>query len=291
MSYEKFLDALRDYYKLKEAYDDKAKAIYGKYPDGITFEQWLEGTKKNISEKKDELEKFTKKRKCINCKKIGGSIFTDEGNILKVVCGHKKPCNLHIELKKPEYYYLPTVLSNNLKDIKKIKQEIVEYKLDLLFGLQEEDIVLNEFKSLATKLEDLIDVKKQFRQIWNTKNNSVSITSEGKEVVELSRNEELFNLQQQYNEAVNIFKKNIAQYKNNDSITLLEDTLDMYRDTIIPIQENIRHVKYQEIYINETETSGFGQKLMPIYHLVPTKIIEENKIIWEDSFKIISNKK
>ena len=34
-----------------------------------------------------------------------------------------------------------------------------------------------------------------------------------------------------------------------------------------------------------------GIKLMPIYHLMPTKITLDNKSMWDSSFKIISNKK
>ena len=34
-----------------------------------------------------------------------------------------------------------------------------------------------------------------------------------------------------------------------------------------------------------------GIKLMPIYHLIPTKITLDNKSMWDSSFKIISNKK
>ena len=51
--------------------------------------------------------------------------------------------------------------------------------------------------------------------------------------------------------------------------------------------------RWQETYINEYKQDGGkkGIKLMPLYHLIPTKIIPENKTMWDSSFKIISNKK
>ena len=44
------------------------------------------------------------------------------------------------------------MLDKKTLEIKNIKQEIIEYKMDLLFGLQQEEVVLAQFKSLREKL-------------------------------------------------------------------------------------------------------------------------------------------
>ena len=136
MSYADYLKVLEKYYKLKRKYQIKLENVK------------KTNKKLSLAEKKEKIDKFKEQRKCINCKKIGGSIFTEKKNKLKVVCGSKKPCKLHIELQKPEYFYIPEMLDKKTLEIKNIKQEIIEYKMDLLFGLQQEEVVLAQFKSL-----------------------------------------------------------------------------------------------------------------------------------------------
>ena len=46
---------------------------------------------------KEELNKFDQKRKCVNCKKPGGTLFEITKKTLKCICNADKKCNLHIE--------------------------------------------------------------------------------------------------------------------------------------------------------------------------------------------------
>ena len=59
------------------------------------------------------------------------------------------------------------------------------------------------------------------------------------------------------------------------------------------MQNRLRELKYQEIYINEYKQTGGkkGVKLMPVYHLILNKYKKTNRIVSDDSFEIISNKK
>ena len=80
-------------------------------------------------------------------------------------------------------------------------------------------------------------------------------------------------------------------YKENGEKTILKDTLQIYKNLIIPLQNNIRNMKYQEIFIEKTKNSNgkFTKKTMPTYHFTPRILSDENKIIEADDFDILQN--
>lgn len=279
-AYDKYQLAYKNYYKLKKQYDDKLKAKKKK----------LKG--KSVVEKKIEIAKFKESRKCINCKKKGGTIFTNVGGILKAVCGCDTPCKLHIELKEPEYFNMEETIEKGNSDIEALKQKIVEYKLDLLFGLEKEEVVLQEFNTLKGELDELSDILSTFKKNYIKKNKTVVNTEESKEVEEPIE-DALIKNRREYNQLVNTFKTNIKEYRKTGSADLLRDTMQIYKDSIKPIAQIIRNMEYQGTYIEQqkNQSGGFGKKLMPIYHLHPQKILPENKMIWNSDFKVIANKK
>ena len=285
--YQKYIDTFRDYYKLKNEYDQKLR----------NKKKRIKKLKLSLPEKIKQINEFKQNRKCIKCRKNGGTIFTEVDGILKAECGNEKKCNLHIELQKPVYYFLPEKLDAISQHIEKIKQEITEFKLDLLFGLQNEEVVLNEFKTLKNELIKTIEEKKIFQNIYDNKNKIIEIKVGTDEQEDVLIKDYLNDLHQNLNQSISELKRNITEYKKTNSEALLEDTIQIYKDTLIPLQDKIRELKYQVTYISETKQLGGGGKkdeqvkLMSIYHLIPTKVTVENKIVWNDSFKIIANKK
>lgn len=280
-AYDKYQLAYKNYYKLKKQYDDKLKAKKKK----------LKG--KSVVEKKMEIAKFKQSRKCINCKQKGGTIFTDVGGILKAVCGCDTPCKLHIELRKPEYFNMEEIIEKKNLEIEVIKQKIVEYKLDLLFGLQKEDVVLQEFNTLKDELDENSDALSTFKESYNKKNKIVINNNEESKEVEETIESVLTRNRREYNQLVNNFKINIKEYRKTGEADLLRDAIQIYKDSIKPLGERIRDMEYQGTYIEQqkNQSGGFGKKLMPIYRLHPQKILPENKIISNSDFKIIANKK
>ena len=143
-------------------------------------------------------------------------------------------------------------------------------------------------------MHQALEEKKTYQNIFDSKNKIIEMkTSESDEVKDVLIEDFLNELQKRYNNLVSDFKKKILQYKKTNESALLNDILQKYKDEILPILNKIREMKYQETYINEYKQSGGkkGIKLMPIYHLIPTKITLDNKSMWDSSFKIISNKK
>jgi len=278
---EKYHKAVETFYKLKKKYDDqlikKKKSI----------------KKLGTTDKKIEIEKFKKQRKCVNCKNIGGTIFEEKMRTLKAICGHKSPCNLHIEIEKPIHQYIPEQEAQIDTYIDNIKTDISIIKLDLLFDLMDDEVSINEFQTLKDELETELEFKKLLTDGYNELNNVIEITVDGGETKDILIKDYLLDLQKKYNQAVSEYKKRISEYETNNSSALLEDTIQFYLNTIIPLQNKIREMKYQITYITPDPHKWKQERRtpMPEFHYFPTKIDIKNQMIDTTRYKIISNKK
>jgi hypothetical protein len=210
-------------------------------------------------------------------------------------------------LEKPTIVDIPAQLKYLRKEINLQKRIITEYKLDLLFDLDDEEVILNEFQTNKENLEKLLDYASLIKEFYDKQNNMIEVSNqdeegnEGKEGKEgkkekqfISREEDLDNTQRKFNQLVNDFKKNIKQYNQTGEKELLKDTIQIYKNIIIPIQLKIRELKYQVVYIDKISQSNNGKinkKEMPIFHFMPTKIDIKNETFIDDDFEIQENKK
>ena len=130
---DKYNDAIERYYILKNKYDryiaNTKKNIFTPIgEDGKSVKKQL-----SIEDKKKLLMK--QQYKCINCKKLGGTIFDNRNNKLKAICGNKDtPCKLNIEIDKGKLSYVPSNLNKLDDEIKDCKKKITLLKLDYLFN-------------------------------------------------------------------------------------------------------------------------------------------------------------
>ena len=198
-------------------------------------------------------------------------------------------------IEKPTIVYMPAQLDHIRKEINLQKRIITEYKLDLLFDLDDEEVILNEFQTNKENLEKLLEYASEMKEIYDKKTAMVVIPQfnpdTGEEIsgpfgekVFVSRKELLDKKQKEFNQLVSDFKRNIKLYQQNGEIPLLNDTLETYKNIIIPLQNEIRDLKYQVIYMEKISQSNNGKinkKEMPIFHFTPTKINIENKIFYD----------
>lgn len=286
MSYQQYLDTYNTFFELKEKYDTKRintiKTLKKKNPGNILLI-------------KEELNKFDQRRKCINCKKTGGTIFEITKKTLKCICNADKKCNLHIELKKADNIDLPKIIKKNINTIKSIKQDILVYKLDLLFGTLSEDVVLNQFTRLKSVLDETISEKNTYQELYDKKNKILEIEHEGeeKENTFILKDKFIKEKEKTLNNQISEIKKFIVNYKKTNNKSILSDIIDMYKNTILPLQDEIRQHKYNEIFIEKKENNKGNKgslKLMPKYIIHKTKESIENKMTYT-KFKVIKNNK
>jgi hypothetical protein len=285
MSYENYLEVYNKFWELKQKYDKKRKneikSLKKKHPG-------------NIPLIKEELQKFDEKRRCVNCNKRGGTIFKITETHLQVNCNVDKKCLLNINIKKPNHINLVDSIREEINIIGDIKQQIMEYKLDLLFQTQSKDIVLKEFRRLKELLDEHIQAKDLFQEFYDKQNKIVKLETEGDEdsnVFKLKQ-ELITEKQKQLNQLASEFKKNMKEYQKEDHKPTLINSIEIYKNTILPLQEEIRNLTYDHIEIEKQESKSQrgSLKIMPKYIIHKTKESIENQMTY-DEFKIIKNKK
>jgi hypothetical protein len=286
---EEYMEEFEKIIKLKNDYDKKitkAKKNFANDPKN-----------RNASpqEKKEDFEKKKQKMKCINCGKSGGTIFSKD--LTHVSCGNtEEPCELNIQIEKPTVINMPDEIENLTKEINVQKRTITEYKLDLLFDLDDEEVILAEFQNHKDNLEKLLSVITGIKELYDKKNTMVEVSQYNPDTREqiseplgekiyVSRKEELEKKQKEFNQLASNFKRNMKLYKKEEltigKFKILSDAMMIYKNVIIPLQDEIRNLKYQITYMDTISQNSGGKlnkKEMPIYHFIPTKFTIENKL-------------
>ena len=292
---ENFQEKLNEYYKLKEEYDQKLR-------DAHT--QW-NNSKPPISleKKKENYQKFMMNRKCINCGNgPGGTIFSQigVGQTRKVIamCGCEEKCGLDIEIYLGESIYLPEYIKHFKERVESLKKELTEYKLDLLFNLRDEEVVLAEFRTIKEQLTENLDELITNKKLYGRRNEeielgprTVELFNNLEEEVELNEDNEyvisrkryLDVMQKHLNNLISTFKKNTLEYKQEPTSAKLKSNFEYLKTEIQPIQNAIREEKYHIIYLDLVENNaqkGFKkEKFMDTFHFNPSRYNLENEIL------------
>ena len=222
-TYDSYLEQLNTFYKLKSKYTKKNDAIKRKI---INMENTSIEVKKQLYAK----EKF----KCVNCGKDGGTIFTDNSEFCKAICGNNtSPCDLNIEIKKKRTRKLDNELIEINNAIKEAKKNIVLTKLNYLFKYLEEDKAVEDFESAKEKLAN-----------YQAKYNEMFLLYES--ITNNKDNAELINnLLIEKHDLVNTLKEYIGLYKTSGELRYLKDAHELYLSKLKTTVKNIRESLYK----------------------------------------------
>jgi hypothetical protein len=252
-----FNEALNNYYQFKTLYETS----YNKEKRDI-----INNKKLSWNEKRSEFQKL--KKKCINCKRPVGTIFSrnfnDDGysgfTTLSAVCGDRvKPCKLNINLKIDKV----DSLENNIKtlddSIKEDKNIIIQKKNELLFGYITDEIAIDTFEEYKTILNETYDLKNYFLELLINKTDNED------------KKKELKELLTEYYLIVKNIGQDVKDANIDNNIQLIEDTIrNNYVDLLmnkpghIGKLEKIRNLKYMYCNVEYDEDTNE-------YHLVQKK--------------------
>ena len=272
MAESKSEQTVADYYRLKEKYDKKyltAKSRIMKSGMG----------KKEIKRKIRMIKKT-----CINCGEEGGTVFENKGRVLSAKCGNSAaPCSLDIKINAGSFMLLPRILEMIHKGIEENKADIIDLKLDILFGLRREEEIGPDFEELkteykASKKHELVIIKAL------NKIDSILVEDPPSEPREMLISNYLKVEHGKLYSLVHQFKGLISEYlEETDTNTkkgLLTKATEMYLDSIYPLMVKIRETKYEVSMISREG---------PLFVLHQIKIIPRKLDFPLDPPEVISN--
>lgn len=244
-------EAIKDFYTLKSKYEKK-------YNNAV----------KNIRESELSMEKKKTKMgklkiKCVGkkCKNTKGTHFEIKKNHLIAHCGDvDDPCDLKIDIFRGSFLYLPNILKTIETDLEETKTNIIQLKLELLFGLSTEEEISESFTNLKQKYSDLSDVIANLNSII-IQNNMVLLEQPLEGDVQMIAKDELVRLETiKLSNLINVFRGIIKDAQNESNISSIQyfsDAIQQYIDKIIPLLQNIRKTKYEIQTIIDEANSKF----------------------------------
>jgi len=245
--------AVDRYYTLKGKYDKKYKNAKKKI---LTSE-----TGKNKEEKiRKKLQNL--RLGCINCKKSGGTIFTNKNRLLTAKCGNTEaPCGLDIQIQQGKWMLLPVAAQMSQESLEEIKADIIDLKLDLLFGLRTEEQITEQFNTDKTNYKDQTKQLHLLNGIIESEND-VNIDDEEDgtpRTISIKQYLEIKNIQLQ--EKIVKFKAFIKNYMEElddpqMSNQFLRQALNLYIEQIFPLMTKMRESKYAVTMMDDTEEKG-----------------------------------
>ena len=257
---------LNEYYKLKSKYE----ADFNKNKKKIINNQ-------DLSKKEKQREFQRLKRSCVNCKKIGGTLFTnslneDGSRHLKARCGAKtKECDLNISLEISQYYLFEDVLAENEADIKEYKNEIIQYKNDILFGYATKERTLTMFDNLTKKISDSMELYTSYLEEYK----SITDNDDKKRLINEKQSESYLYLQN-IKTAINEFNRT----GNNQFVT---DAVSIHVNKLKPLADEILHLKYKQNLVRYNEETMQYHLIQTNYMIDDLEInISENKVITDN---------
>ena len=224
----KYYKALKEYYILKKKYETSLGKLKKKICKKDT--SWVE-----------KREEFQRRRKCIVCGQRGGTEFNCLKGIYTANCGHiSSPCDLMIQLKRPNIVLIPDEIQEMNDILDDIKLNIIQTKLSLLFGLENEETASAEFS--------------QFRKIYKEGNAYIKeLSSVFNDINKLEEKETIIKeAEKTYYAAIETMKRLIQQYKDDNNIANIKELIQTYINEIIKIQTLIRQNQFSivEVFYN-----------------------------------------
>jgi len=229
-------DALNEYFRLKEKFENEKNVNKRKIMNNPSLSK---------REKRSEYLKLMPK--CINCKRSSkkGTIFSinyhpaddkiSEHRVFKVICGNLvDPCSLHIEINIGIKNMLDQELETIKNDIKEAKNNIINDKNKLLFGLMTTESALENFDTNKSYIADLTSIYESYLDQWNKK-----IDNPDKKI---ELDESLVLLYQN----IDKIKECIKKMNENNDTQFAVDAASIYYTTVQPLMNKIRQLKYGE---------------------------------------------
>lgn len=257
---------INEYYRLKSKYNNENEKNKKKI---------LNNKMLSIKEKKAEFKQL--KPKCVNCGKPGGTTFasiiskeSDGGKFreLRAFCNAVEPCGLSINIAVGNFENISSVLKTIDDEIYTAKNEIINDKNKLLFGLTTTEKVLENFDLQKDSIRDYTSLLENYLQIY------VKITDDPERKEKL--NDEL---EKSYLHIQSI-KDALYRFNETNGIEFVKSAVEIYQNQLRPVLNEVLKLKYREnvVVFDESDNS---------YHLIQRNYSIKDLEINNDKYETV----
>lgn len=273
---EDYFKAVNIFYSLKNNYEKKL----------LNEKRKLQKKSVNKNDFKDRYKNY--QPKCINCNGIGGTIFKITKDSYKAECNAEVKCNLNIDIQKANFVNSKDYDMELADEMNDIQTKIIKNKLNLIFKLDNEEVVINEFETLKNDYK-ILSEKQKLVKLYNSNLNKIvwndyldfyegekneEKTSEGEKKQGENKNEIINKtvekhklktlIERKIDLDTKLFKQLLNEYRNDTvrNKAKLRAALSVYIENIRPNSEKLFNVNYDEVIIEEKTLGGggFGKK-------------------------------
>jgi hypothetical protein len=238
---------INEYYRLKSKYDNDNE----KHKKKILNNKMLD-----MKEKKSEFKQL--KPKCVNCGRPGGTTFASivskdsmgaKFRELRAFCKAVEPCGLNINIAVGNFENINDILKMIDGEIYTAKNEIINDKNKLLFGLITTEKALDNFDMQKATIKDFTGLLETYLQIY------IKITDDPEKKLKLNEEVEKSYL------LIEQIRTAIKNFNETNSIEFVRGAVEVYRDELRPVLNEILNLKYKEngVVFDESDNT---------YHLV-----------------------
>ena len=136
----------------------------------------------------------------------------------------------------------------------------MKLKLDLLFNLEKEDVVLREFEVYKEDLEEHEKYLTLFNNVIDK--NLIFEKDTEEERIRESRKNLIKSLDIRIKNDINYYNKLLKQYKTENNENILKEAITNYIESTIPLMEQKFEVKYQNYTIENKKEDGRMKKVV-----------------------------
>ena len=255
--------------------DEDEDEVKEKTPNEVLYEyyklkkRWDESVKTFLTKNKDKNKDKYRDLPCVNCYKLGGTLFSNIDGLLKATCGNiSTPCNLNIQIQKGKIVQLRDLEYDLHKKMNEYKKNMIILKLDLLFGYSDEEKTIEKFKNNNNLLTE------NERLLYECHNYLLLMTEE--------KDKLLNDYNTEFKEHIQIIKELIASFNDKKDLQNITEIVNEYIEKIYPLLEKIRDVKYNVRNVEELEDDGAFKLIQDEFK------VEETEMYIGDKMKVIS---
>jgi hypothetical protein len=238
--------ALKEYFKLKAEFENE---------NNIIKRQIINN--ENLSKKEKHAAYLQLKPKCINCRQPSrtGTVFSNSFNkadynfdsyrTLKASCGNlEHPCNLNIKINLGHYEPIDDLMREVRNEITEYKNKIINDKNKILFGLIKTETAIKNFEDNKEMIQEYTTIYEEYLH----KRNMVIDNSDKK--IDLDE-----TMVQSYL-YINQLKECIVNMNKTKSTKFALDAVVIYNNTLVPLLDKIRHLKYGETDVDHDDKNN-----------------------------------